>query len=70
MSNHQDSSKRRSFIVTVPSWSKEGRDITLKLLRDALEESLHFGMADTKAEKVVIEAVPKSFAESLTGKKS
>lgn len=68
MSNYQDPSKRRSFIVTVPSWTKGGRDITLRLLREALEESIHFGMAETKAQKVVIEAVPKSFQESLTGK--
>ncbi len=50
----QDKAKRRSFIVTVPVWTQGGRDVTLRLLREALNESFTFGDPETPSEKTTV----------------
>lgn len=56
----RDKSKRRRFIVTVPAWYEDGRDVTLRELRNALNRSFEFGDAESRAEKPTVSAYSQS----------
>lgn len=59
----QHPTKRRKFVVSVPVWTdgNTGRDVTLSLLRETLNESFTFGVdSDEKHWKPTVTPLKES----------